>query len=71
MNLSTLLQNPVILNEIVNTLKANPQLTLQLLESAAPALMNHLEMPEKPCTKEPPKINNYSFPKTWDLLLDS
>lgn len=43
MNLSTLLQNPAILNEIVNTLTANPQLTLQLLESAAPALMLHLE----------------------------
>lgn len=43
MDLTTLLQNPTILNEVVKTLKSNPQLTFQLVQAAAPGLMVNLD----------------------------
>lgn len=43
MNIATLLQNPTVMNEVVMALKANPHLTLHLLNLSAPNLMNNLD----------------------------
>lgn len=43
MDLTTLLQNPAIMHEIVKTLKSNPQMAFQLMKAAAPDFMVHLD----------------------------
>ncbi len=43
MNIATLLQNPAIISEVTRTLKANPQLALNILKMAAPELVTHLD----------------------------
>lgn len=43
MNIAQLLQNPVLMNEVVLTLRSNPSLAIQLFQQAAPALFNDLD----------------------------
>lgn len=43
MNLLSLLQNPIVLNEVSQALKSNPQLAFQMVSIASPSLMSELD----------------------------